>query len=54
MMQPANTPMAQPKDFVTRKSAPSPKVYTTAKKDGWVIISMKDDWRSIFSWTAAP
>jgi phosphoglycolate phosphatase-like HAD superfamily hydrolase len=29
-------------------------LYDEAKKDGWIIISMKDDWKSIFSWTAAP
>jgi hypothetical protein len=29
-------------------------LYDEAKKDGWIIISMKNDWKSIFSWTAAP
>ena len=25
-------------------------VYDEAKKDGWVVISMKNDWRRIFAW----
>jgi phosphoglycolate phosphatase-like HAD superfamily hydrolase len=27
----------------------SPALYDEAKKDGWVIISMKDDWKRVFS-----
>jgi phosphoserine phosphatase len=29
-------------------------LFDEAKKDGWTIISMKNDWRSIFNWTPAP
>jgi phosphoserine phosphatase len=29
-------------------------LFDEAKKDGWTVISMKNDWRSIFSWNAAP
>jgi len=27
-------------------------LYDEAKKDGWVVISMKNDWKKIFSWEA--
>ena len=26
----------------------SPDLYETAKKQGWTVISMKDDWKRIF------
>jgi hypothetical protein len=29
-------------------------LFDEAKKDGWTVISMKNDWKSIFSWDAAP
>jgi len=27
----------------------TPALYTEAKKDGWIVISMKNDWKRIFS-----
>ena len=32
------------------RSAPSPSRSTTeAKKDGWTVVSMKDDWKRVFA-----
>lgn len=42
----ASTPTAP-----NRPSAPSPrKLMAKANKEGWVVISMKNDWQRIFSW----
>ena len=29
-------------------------LYDEAKKDGWVVISMKNDWKRIFGFDGAP
>ena len=29
-------------------------LYDEAKKDGWVVISMKNDWKRIFAFDSAP
>jgi hypothetical protein len=29
-------------------------LYDEAKKDGWVVISMKNDWKRIFGFDSAP
>jgi hypothetical protein len=29
-------------------------LYDEAKKDGWIIISMKNDWKRIFGFDAVP
>jgi hypothetical protein len=29
-------------------------LYDEAKKDGWVVISMKNDWKRIFGFESAP
>jgi hypothetical protein len=29
-------------------------LYDEAKKDGWVVISMKNDWKRIFGFDAGP
>ena len=34
----------------TRVGTFTPALYDEARKQGWVIISMKNDWRKIFSW----
>jgi hypothetical protein len=34
----------------TKVGAFSQALYDEAKKDGWVIISMKSDWKRIFPW----
>jgi len=28
-------------------------LFDEAKHDGWIMISMKDDWKTIFSWEGA-
>jgi hypothetical protein len=28
--------------------------YNEAKKDGWIVISMKNDWKRIFGFDSAP
>ena len=33
----------------TKVGAFSQALYDEAKKDGWVVISMKDDWKRVFS-----
>jgi hypothetical protein len=33
----------------TKVGAFSQALYDKAKKDGWVVISMKDDWKKIFA-----
>jgi hypothetical protein len=38
----------------TKVGAFTQALFDEAKKDGWTIISMKNDWRSIFNWTPAP
>ena len=46
----ANMPMAQHRDCQTPRWAPSPQaLYDEAKKQGWTVISMKNDWKRIFS-----
>ena len=30
------------------------ELYDEAKKDGWVVISMKNDWKRIFGFESAP
>jgi phosphoglycolate phosphatase-like HAD superfamily hydrolase len=34
----------------TKVGAFSQALYDEAKKDGWIVISMKDDWKRIFPW----
>ena len=29
-------------------------LYDEAKKDGWIVISMKNDWKRIFGFDSAP
>jgi hypothetical protein len=29
-------------------------LYDEAKKDGWIVISMKKDWKRIFGFDGAP
>jgi hypothetical protein len=29
-------------------------LYDEAKKDGWIVISMKNDWKRIFGFDGAP
>jgi hypothetical protein len=29
-------------------------LYDKAKKDGWIVISMKNDWKRIFAFESAP
>jgi len=29
-------------------------LYDEAKKDGWIVISMKNDWKRIFAFESAP
>ena len=29
-------------------------LYDEAKKDGWIVISMKNDWKRIFEFDSAP
>ena len=31
-----------------------PGLYDEAKKDGWIVISMKNDWKRIFAFDGAP
>ena len=38
----------------TRVGAFSQDLYDAAVRDGWVVISMKDDWRRIFAFEAKP
>jgi hypothetical protein len=38
----------------TKVGAFSQDLYDKAKKDGWVVISMKDDWNRIFSFEEKP
>lgn len=33
----------------THMGAFTPALYDEAQKDGWVVISMKNDWKQIFS-----
>ena len=45
----ANSPTARRADCRTSNSAPSrPRSTTHAKKDGWTVVSMKDDWKTVF------
>jgi hypothetical protein len=32
----------------------SQALYDEAKKDGWVVISMKNDWKRIFGFESGP
>ena len=46
----ANTPMGPPRACPTPKSARFPQeLYEKAKKDGWIVVSMKTDWKRIFA-----
>ena len=38
----------------TRVGAFSQDLYDEAMRDGWVVVSMKDDWRRIFAFEAKP
>ena len=47
--------MGLPRAFPTRKSGTfTQDLYDEAKKDGWVVISMKKDWKRIFAFDSAP
>jgi len=49
--RPANSLTGLPKDCPIQKSvAFSQALYDKAKASGWHVISMKDDWKRIFSW----
>ena len=46
----ANTPMARPRACPIRKSGHFPQsLYDQATKDGWIVVSMKNDWKRIFA-----
>ena len=46
----ASMPMARPKACQTRKVGTfTQALYDEAKKDGWTVISMKNDWKRIFA-----
>ena len=46
----ANTPTARRRGCPTPRSARSPRRCTTRrKKQGWIVISMKNDWKRIFA-----
>lgn len=38
----------------THVGAFTPELYDQAKKQGWVVISMKDDWKRVFAFESAP
>ena len=38
----------------TRVGTFTQDLYDEAKKDGWIIISMKNDWKRIFGFDAVP
>jgi hypothetical protein len=41
---------ARRRDCPTRRSEPfSQEMYDMAKKQGWTVVSMKDDWKRIFA-----
>jgi len=45
-----NTPTGRPMGCGTARSAPSVRCfYDEAKKGGWVVISMKKDWKRVFA-----
>jgi hypothetical protein len=50
MIRRANMPMGQPRAFPTPRWTLSPKT----KKDGWTVISIKNDWKRIFGFDSAP
>ena len=38
----------------TKVGAFTQDLYDEAKKDGWIVISMKNDWKRIFAFDGAP
>ena len=43
-------PMGRRRAYRIRKSARfTQELYDEAKKDGWIVISMKNDWKRIFA-----
>ena len=45
----ASMPMARPRACRTTKVGTfTQALYDEAKKDGWIVISMKNDWKQIF------
>jgi len=43
-------PTVPPKVYRTPRSAPfTQELYDEAKKQGWIVISMKNDWKRIFA-----
>ena len=42
------------KGFPTQSRHLHPGLYDEAKKDGWIVISMKKDWKRIFGFDGAP
>ena len=49
-IQPASTPMAQPKACLRANAGTfTQALYDEAKARGWNVISMKKDWNRIFS-----
>ena len=46
----ANTPTDRRKDLPdTKVGTFTQALYDEAKKDGWIVISMKNDWKRIFA-----
>ncbi|MCK7522768.1 MAG: hypothetical protein MZV64_36335 [Ignavibacteriales bacterium] len=49
MTRRANTPTARHADCPTLKlGAFTPALDEQAKKDGWTVVSMKDDWKVVY------
>ena len=54
-MPSANTPTDRPKGLPdTKVGTFTQDLYDEAKKDGWIVISMKNDWKRIFAFDSAP
>ena len=46
----ANTPTGQPRVCPIRRSGHFRKeLYDLANKNGWIVVSMKNDWKKIFA-----
>ena len=48
MTRTANTP-TDPQAADTKVGTFTARAHGEAKKDGWIVISMKDDWKRIFA-----
>ena len=50
-----STPTGRPRVSPTPRSAPSRRSSTTKRRrSGWIVISMKNDWKRIFAFESAP